>query len=184
MLARRITHFEKDQLKEHLLKLKDEDRRLRFGGLVTDEVVEKYVDDCIDDVWFGCFDDELISACHVAIVNNEAELGCSVDKEYRGHGLAQLMFERAVTHIRSLGIETVYMHCLTENEAMKHIARKNDMTVVSEYGETDATVKVQPPTPVTKFRDAYLDRIALYDMLMKKNIQLYKNTFWVNCIPK
>ena len=42
MLARRITHFEKAQLKEHLLKLKDEDRRLRFGGLVTDEVIEKY----------------------------------------------------------------------------------------------------------------------------------------------
>ena len=184
MLPRRISHFEKDQLKQHLLKLKDEDRRLRFGGSVSDYVIEKYVDDTIDDVWFGCFDDELISACHVAITDKEAELGCSVDKDYRGAGLAQLMFERAVTHIRSLGIETVYMHCLTENEAMKHIARKNDMTVVSEYGETDATVKVQPPTAITKFRDAYLDRIALYDMLMKNNLKLYKNTFWVTNIPK
>ena len=184
MLPRRLTALDKHELKSHLLKLQGEDRRLRFGGLVSDFVIEQYVDKSIDDVWFGCFDDGLISACHVAIDNKEAELGCSVDKDYRGAGIAQEMFERAVTHIRSLGIETVYMHCLTENEAMKHIARKNDMIVVSEYGETDATVKVEPPTPITKFRDAYMDRIALYDMLFKNNIKLFKNTFWVNHIPK
>jgi RimJ/RimL family protein N-acetyltransferase len=184
MVPRRLIGFEKDQLKKHLLRLQGEDRRLRFGAVVSDYIIEKYVDDTIGDVWFGCFDDELISACHVSVSNNEAELGCSVDKDYRGAGLAQIMFERAVTHIRSLGIETVYMHCLTENDAMKHIARKNDMTVVSSYGETDATVKVEPPTPITKFRDAYLDRLALYDMLVKNNMKLFKNTFWVNHIPK
>lgn len=184
MVPRRLIGCDKEQLKTHLLKLQGEDRRLRFGAVVTDAIIEKYVDDSIGDVWFGCFDDQLISACHVAVTNNEAELGCSVDKEYRGAGLAQVMFDRAVTHIRSMGIETVYMHCLTENQAMKHIAKKNDMTLVSSYGETDATVKVQPATAVTRFRDAYMDRLALYDILMKNNLKLFQSTFWVNNIPK
>lgn len=162
---------------EHLTNLQDEDRRLRFGGVVTDEYIITYVENSWYNEysqWFGCTSrGHLISACHVSIHNGEAELGCSVSKLFRGHGLAQAMFDRAITYLRAHGITNVYMHCLTENEVMRHIARKNDMTIVSCCGETDAKVEVDPPTPMTAYRDAYLDKIAIYDMLIRTQSELY-----------
>ena len=87
------------------------------------------------------------------------------------------MFDRAVTWLRTKGIQEVYMHCLSENSAMKHIARKNDMTVVSEQGETDANVEIKPPSPFTAMTDAYLDRIALYDMIFKNQIKVLRTVY-------
>lgn len=176
MLPRKLASFEGDKLIEHLCKLKDEDRRLRFGVVATDDYIKNYVTKSLtdeDSVWFIIGENRIIAACHVAIYNGEGELGCSVDPKFRGLGLAQAMFDRSVTFLRSRNIQDVYMHCLTENQVMKHIAHKNDMTVVSCYGETDAKVHVQPPTPMTVVQEAYLDRIAMYDMLIRSQSGLY-----------
>ena len=182
MLARKLQYLDKEKLIQHLCSLQDEDRRLRFGIMITDDAIRNYVEKSFDDnqsQWFGCSaDGKIISACHAAIYNNEGELGCSVDKEYRGSGLAQEMFDRAVTYLRAHNITDVYMHCLSENQVMKHIARKNDMVVVSCDGETDAKVKVEPPSPVTIYKDAYLDRVAIYDMLIRSQSEVYER--WLN----
>lgn len=182
MVVRKLLPLDKTKLKMHLHRLQGEDRRLRFGAVVTDSIIDSYVDSSMNDAWFGVYhiDGRIVAACHVAIANEEAELGCSVDSDFRGNGIAQLMFDRAVTYLRTRGIETVYMHCLTENEAMRHIARKNEMSIVSSYGESDATVSLEPPTPATCFKDAYLDRLALYDTLFSNNLKLFNATFWVN----
>ena len=182
MIARKLNVLDIEKLVDHLCSLQGEDRRLRFGVGLTDEAIRNYVEKSFKDEksqWFGCDSKgKIVSACHVAIYNNEGELGCSVDKEYRGHGLAQEMFDRAVIYLRRNEITEVYMHCLTENQVMKHIAKKNDMVVVSCDGETDAKVKVEPPTPVTIYKDAYLDRVALYDMLIRSQSEVYER--WLN----
>ena len=178
MIARKLNVLDIEKLVDHLCSLQGEDRRLRFGVGLTDEAIRNYVEKSFKDEksqWFGCDSKgKIVSACHVAIYNNEGELGCSVDKEYRGHGLAQEMFDRAVIYLRRNEITEVYMHCLTENQVMKHIAKKNDMVVISCDGETDAKVKVEPPTPVTIYKDAYLDRVALYDMLIRSQSEVYE----------
>lgn len=177
MIPRKLTILDKDKLVEHLSLLQGEDRRLRFGTMVNNEFIKSYVDKSFDSEskWFGCDDDcKIISACHAAVYNGQAELGCSVDKEYRNLKLAQAMFDRAVTWLRSKGITDVFMHCLTENGAMKHIARKNHMTVVTDYDESEANVHLQLPTPFTTMVDAYADRIAIYDMMVKNNISIWK----------
>lgn len=162
----------------HLLELQSEDRRLRFGGMVSNDYIMDYVEKSFrtDSQWFGCFDEEdnLVAACHVVIYNGESELGCSVNADYRGEGLAQAMFSRVITWLRARGISNVFMHCLTENQAMRHIAKKNDMVLVSLGGESDANVVIDPPTPMTIWQDAYLDRIALYDMIYKKQLRLFR----------
>lgn len=178
MLPRKLASFEGEKLINHLCKLQSEDRRLRFGVVATDDYIRNYVTKSLtdeDSVWFVIGTNEINAACHVAIYNGEGELGCSVDPECRGLGYAQEMFDRSVTFLRSRNVQDVYMHCLTENQIMKHIAHKNDMTVVSCYGETDAKVHVQPPTPMTVVQDAYLDRIAMYDSLIKSQSELYGN---------
>jgi len=180
MIPRKLSQLDEDKLVAHLTSLQGEDRRLRFGAMVSDNFIEHYIHSSFDDEskWFGCEEDgRIIAACHAAVKNGDAELGCSVDKEYRGEGLAQKMFDRAVTWLRTQGITEVFMHCLTENQVMKHIARKNDMTVVSECGETDATVEVKPASVATVMKDAYLDRMAVYDMLIKTNYNAF-DFYW------
>ena len=165
----------------HLTGLTGDDRRLRFGGLVSDEYINSYVERSLEDgsKWFGVdhIDGAIVAACHAAVYDGKAELGCSVDPQFRNNGLAQSMFDRAVTWLRTRGITEVYMHCLTENAAMRHIARKNNMAVVSCHGESDAKVEVELGTPATFIEDAYLDRIALYDMLFKNQIRTF-DFYW------
>lgn len=178
MLPRKLNLLDKQKLVEHLQALKDEDRRLRFGGMVTDDYILNYVEKSCgkeENQWFGVEDDgKIVAACHAAIMDNLAELGCSVDREYRGHRLAQMMFDRAVTWLRTKGIQDVCMHCLAENSIMRHIARKNDMTVVTDQGEADANVHLEPANVFTAITDAYADRMALYDMVFKTNLRIIK----------
>lgn len=183
MIPRKLSLLDKSKITSHLHNLQGEERRLRFGGSVSDSYIAEYVERSFKDnsKWFGVdhIDGYLVAACHVAIMDNDAELGCSVDRDYRNQGLAQLMFDRAVTWLRSKGIHHVFMHCLSENGAMKHIARKNEMTVVSFSGETDAEVDLEPATPFTPLVDAYADRMAVYDMLLKNNLRLMRTMFKV-----
>jgi RimJ/RimL family protein N-acetyltransferase len=182
MVPRKLKPHDVKLIVAHLTALQGEDRRLRFGGMVSDTYITEYVEASFiegNSQWFGIdhIDGYLVSACHASILDGQAELGCSVNPDYRNNGYAQLMFDRAVTWLRTKGIQEVYMHCLSENGAMKHIARKNDMTVVSEYGESDATVEVKPASLFTAATDAYLDRIALYDMIFKNHMKILKSVY-------
>lgn len=172
-----IRHTHGQMLVDHLCSLEDEDRRLRFGGITTDEFIASYVKKTLsvkNSQWFGCVTDgQIISACHAIIYNEQGELGCSVNLDYRGKGLAQAMLDRAITYFRVNSISKVYMHCLTENSTMRHIAHKNSMTVVSCQGEVDATIHIEPPTSLTAMTDVYLDRMAIYDMFFRSNAEMY-----------
>jgi hypothetical protein len=57
---------------------------------------------------------------------------------------------------------------------MKHIARKNDMAVVTDSGESDANVHLEPSNPFVHIVDAYADRMAVYDMMLKHNIKIFR----------
>ena len=181
MLVRKLTILDKQRIIQNLLSLQGEDRRLRFGTQCNDEYIVNYVNKSFEQEskWFGVdhIDGHLVATCHVAIHNGEAELGCCVDENYRGEGLAQQMFDRAVTWLRTKGITNVFMYCLTENAVMRHIARKNDMTVVSCGGDSDAKVEVEPATPATHLQDAYMDRIAMYDMYYKNSYRIF-DFYW------
>ena len=181
MAVRKLTKLDAHRIISNLTKLEGEDRRLRFGTSCTDEYISNYVTKSFEQEsqWFGVdhIDGHLVATCHVAVFKGEGELGCCVDEEYRGEGFAQQMFDRAVTWLRVRGINHVFMHCLSENGAMKHIAKKNDMVLVSEYGETEAKVQVEPATPSTYVAEAYLDRIAIYDMLLKNQYRAF-DFYW------
>lgn len=181
MAVRKLTVLDKDRIISNLIVLHGEDRRLRFGVACNDDYIRNYVTKSFEQEsqWFGVdhIDGHLVATCHVAVYNGEGELGCCVDEDYRGEGFAQKMFDRAVVWLRNRGIQHVFMHCLSENGAMKHIAKKNSMILVSEYGETEADVKVEPPTPVTYIEEAYADRVALYDMYMKNNYRIF-DFYW------
>ena len=61
----------------------------------------------------------------------------------------------------------MFMHCLSENEAMMHLARKQDMAIVAETGEADAWLKLPPADASSHFGEVFAQRVALFDHALR-----------------
>lgn len=144
---------DRQAITEHFLALDPEDRHLRFGASLSDDAV-RMLDDRIDfdrDEIFGIAGDDLrlIAVVHVAFYPDKAELGLSVLPQGRGLGLGNALFSRAVMHLTNRGVREVFVHCLSQNGAMMHLARKNGMRVVHDGPETDAYLELPRATPAS-----------------------------------
>jgi len=60
------------------------------------------------------------------------------------------------------------MHCLTENGAMMHLARKQEMLIMAESGEADAWLKLAPADASSHFGEVFAQRVALFDYALKQ----------------
>ena len=149
----RLRETDRDALEAHFLALDGEDRRLRFGGPIADEGLRTYVAriDFERDGLFAVHDDDstLLAVVHVAVGNGEAEMGLSVLPGHRGKGLGNALFTRAVVYLRNRGEPKVFVHCISENAAMMHLARKHGMRIVNNGGESDAHLVLEPATPLS-----------------------------------
>jgi len=160
----RLAAADRAALLEHFKALDAEDRRLRFGLPLGDAALEAYVQriDFEGDDVLVVHDEGLriVAAIHVARAGSAAELGLSVLPGHRAEGVGSALFERAVMRIRNRGLGSVYIHCLVENAAMMHIARKLGMRVVREGAETDAYLALPPATAQTRWDEWVRDQQA------------------------
>ena len=145
----RLYEADRPALLRHFTALGDEDRRLRFGARLSDEGVAEYVArlNFERDGIFAVQDEalELLAVVHVAIDDPGAELGLSVVPGARAKGLGDTLFRRAVTFLRNRGNAQVFVHCLSENGAMMHLARKNGMRIVYSGFESDGRLELEAP---------------------------------------
>jgi GNAT superfamily N-acetyltransferase len=176
--AQRLTDNARIALQSHFLTLPTNDLRLRFGTPLAPESIAAYVAriDFDRDAVFGIHDDALvlIGAAHVAFGDDTAELGISVLPDHRGRGAGSALFERAAGHVRNRFVSTLFMHCLSENATMMHIARRAGMDVVVEMGEADARLTLPPASPASIAGEFVTDRLALYDYALKANAAVWK----------
>jgi RimJ/RimL family protein N-acetyltransferase len=175
----------------HLASLGEQDRYLRFGSPLSDAAIESYVEriDFSTDTLFGVFDDalNLAAAGHFAPINTReeeddprlrsAEFGLSVSEGARGKGLGTALFLRAAAHARNLGIGMLFMHCLSENRAMMHIARKAGMEIQQTHGEADAYLALKPGDIASAIEEGVQRQIALFDFAVKRQLLIAKNAF-------
>lgn len=185
MIPRRLYRvYHIAMVKAHLKKLQGSDRRLRFGAMLPDDAIDAYVDKWSErDVWFGIIEQgEVIAAVHIAREenNSRAELGLSVDPEWRGHKLGQALFDRAVFALKARDVRDIFMHCLAENAIIKHIARKNEMVMVTEYGETDADLILPESTPIDVGANLIMEQMALYDSAVRDVAGAWKKIYEYN----
>ena len=175
IVTRNLSRLERNALEQHLLALEDEDRRLRFGIALPDQAIRDYVAgiDFERDAVFGVFDDslQLVAAAHLARCDTHAELGVSVLPSWRGRGAGAALLARSHTHARNWGIRALFMHCLSENGAMMHLARKQGMRIATEHGESDAWLELAPADASSYTDQLLAERIGLFDFALKR--QLY-----------
>lgn len=164
----------REDIVRHLLRLQDEDRRLRFGRHMRDEMLREYVDgiNFERDRVFGVQDADLnlIGFAHLALdpATRVAELGVSVDPVARGKGYGFALLERVVLHASNHGYRVLFMYCLAENGIMMHLARKAGLTVVVEAGEADARLTLERVSAGGVIREAIADQFALVDCMLKQ----------------
>lgn len=176
------------EILQHLLQLNDEDRRLRFGTQTPDEVIQRYVEglDFNKDTIFGIFDLnlKLIAMAHLAYLPElkgqarAAEFGVSVLPDGRSQGFGTALLQRSAVHSRNTRIETLYVHCLTSNKAMMHLAQKAGMSIEYAQGDADAYLKLPPASPATMVEEAANEQWADMDYALKQNLKSSNQAWW------
>jgi GNAT superfamily N-acetyltransferase len=169
---RELSRIDRAALDPHFLALDGEDRRRRFGIPLNDAALRTYVGriDFERDAVFGVYDDalHLVGAAHVARAHGHAELGVSVLPAHRGCGIGGALLVRAHLRARNWGARALFLHCLTENAAMMHLARKQDMEIVTSAGESDAWLRLPPADASSHFGEMFAQRVALFDYALKQ----------------
>lgn len=169
----RLRAHDRAALLTHFLSLDRDDRRLRFGSAIPDEGLEAYAAriDFERDGLFAVHDDnlEMVALIHVAITGTSAELGLSVLPGWRGAGYGNGLLRRAVTYLRNRGVREVVVHCLSENGAMMHLARKNGMRIVYSGSESDARLALDAATAETYFAEWLDDHRGLAVRALRQN---------------
>lgn len=185
--VKELSERDRRRLLMHFLALDSSDRLLRFGMVLPDDLITRYVQslDFSRDTVFGVYDDNLalVGVGHLAFAAREtnpvlsdatlkaqiAEFGVSVSASARGHGVGSKLFERAAIHCRNEDVDTLYMHCLSSNQTMIHIAKKAGMEIQREYGEADAYLRLTPANPGSMLAEAVEEQFASFDYTLKAN---------------
>ena len=184
MIPRKIMYEEdENRLWDHfLVDIQGHDRYLRFGYTASNDNIMSYLENAFKDfgvsnMWFIAeVDDRVVGSVHVSISEDSvAEMGFTVAPDFRGKGLGQDLFQRGATWAMMRGAKTLYTQCLSENQVMQHIAKKNGMTVVTiGYGEKEATINATKGTIQSYFDDKFFDNLAFVDRAIEKQQNIYK----------
>jgi RimJ/RimL family protein N-acetyltransferase len=185
VLVKELRERDRRRMAKHFLGLENKDRLLRFGTVLPDEQVENYVNriDFARDMVFGVYNRvfKLVAVGHLAFAPRDdsksavtekdrvAEFGVSVSQSARGMGVGSRLFERAAIHCRNNDVDTLYMHCLSSNKTMMHIAKKAGMEIHRDYGEADAYLKLLPANPASMLQEALDEQFATLDYTLKAN---------------
>lgn len=173
----------KPRIASHLLSLSDDDRYLRFGYLAQDAQIERYVAELNfeRDEIFGIYNRklELIAMAHLAYAGDPcygscAEFGVSVSASARGRGYGARLFERAAMHAANDGISLLFIHALSENEAMLKIARNAGARVERAGAESEAYLQLPPSSMETQVIEVLEQSVAMTDY----RIKVRAHQFW------
>lgn len=140
----RLTDDYRNSIIRHIEDLSDDDKYLRFGYAAKYSHIDQYVSSSLiskDNFWWGIFDEsKLIATIHVAIKDDVAEFAFSTDAGYRGQKLGQLLFARGYQLVTEFKITRIYMCCLRKNAAMRHIAKKFGLSVMTNGPDAGSLV--------------------------------------------
>lgn len=199
VLVKELSEHDRRRMMKHFLHLEGPDRLLRFGSILSDEAVARYVTgiDFGRDKVFGVYSRtfRLVGVGHLAFapaVSNPlagatakqhlAEFGVSVSASARGKGVGSALFERAAIHCRNADVDVLTMHCLSSNKTMMHIARKAGMEIERDYGEADAYLKLPPASPGSVLQEAMAEQAAMLDYTVKANRRAVGK--WLERLPR
>ena len=165
--TRKLFVTEYHKYRDHLLRLDDESRRMRFGMGVGDEFITGYaqqLNDMKSIVYAYIIEGEVHAAAELCPLagkmRGEAEAAFSVEKPCQDSGIGTDLLGRIVRAARNRSITRVYMNCLAENRKMQKIAKKYDAILQFEHGEVVGQVAPSPAHYFSIWREAVEDEMG------------------------
>jgi RimJ/RimL family protein N-acetyltransferase len=173
-IIRTLTPLEWPRYRDHLLRLGTDDRRLRFGFPIPNERIVDFVDQLSPlntrILAHTGPDLDVIGAVQVSVTSRHAaEFAFSVEAPYQGRGIATALFDRALLCARNRRIRRAYVQCLAENHAMRRIARKAGMAILTETGESEGALFIPAATPLTLLNELMGENAGFFDAAVKAN---------------
>lgn len=166
--VQRLWPAERRRIRDHLLRLAPEDRRLRFCRAAGDRAIADYCD-AID--WpracvLGAFvEGELRGVAELIRIEQArppaAELALSVEGPYQNRGIGSALLRHALTMARNRLIATVTMICLPENRRMRRVARKFSADLAIRDGQVDGEILAPWPSCLSLVEEAAAEGRAL-----------------------
>ena len=156
---------------QHLKNLSPEDRYTRFCYAIKDHGIDQFVLSILynlnDHIIFAAVVDGVrIGYSHLARDGSDWELAVSVDREFQGQGTADRLMKHAIDWGKTHGIHTVYMHCISQNTKIQHLARKHGLQIIDrDGGEITSRVELPEATPLDYTTNFLQEQKALYDQI-------------------
>src|SRR5947209_3180666 len=183
---RRLWQSDMDLFRDHMLRLDDTSRHLRFGGGVSDAFIRQYAEHCFGkgDLVFGAFlDGGLHGAAELrsneAIWSEQApfnrhihaEAAFSVENAFRKRGVGEKLFRRITEAARNHGVEVIEIVCLPENIAMRRLAAKLKAEFVFDNNQLLGKLTARRPTPFSMLREAARDVADFSEAMFDANMR-------------
>ncbi len=136
---------------EHLKNLSDEDRYTRFGYAASSQAIDSMILNILyhqdeHHIFTYYTDAHIVGFGHLAREESDWELAVSVDRAYQGRGIANELMDHMIAWGKTHGVEVLYMHCITENQKIQHLARKHGLKSWDRAGH-ELTSRVRLPEP-------------------------------------
>ena len=167
----------------HLLSLDEESRYMRFGFQVKNETInqlcEKWNLNADQHTIFAIENSnmEVVGVAHVSLEDPIPELAFSVFKEYQHQGMGDALMKRAIEYCQNRGIKSGCMVCLGTNDKIKNLARKNQVLVVTEHGDSYGEIEIPDPTPASYWKEYVehnLGKISHLSKAQRKFAQMFR----------
>jgi ribosomal protein S18 acetylase RimI-like enzyme len=136
----------------HLKGLPDEDKFSRFGYVITDYMVDKMMlEMCYHpsdhELWYARTEDTRVGWGQMSKnPDGSWELAVSVDKAYQRQGVGNKLISEMLSFAKFHSIPEVYMHCIEDNRAIQHLAKKHELKT-KDRGAGERTAAIQVPEP-------------------------------------
>ena len=133
-----------------LKRLSTEDKRMYFGVLAQNEYIENLVEKIVAQPKQHHFlisynHSGWVGVLHIAQVDSQTiEFGLSVTDQYRNLGIGSDLLKEGIVWARNRGYERLYLHCVSWNRSMAHLADKHGLEMSYESGDIDVSAKLAP----------------------------------------
>ncbi len=166
---------------QHLKNLSEADRYTRFCYAIKDENIDQFILTILynpDDhhLFTAEIQDNIVGFGHLAREGDDWELAVSVDSQHQGKGVADNIMNHMIDWGKTRGIHSVFMHCITQNQKIQHLARKHGLRMVDRDGaEVTSKVDLPPPTPLDYTAQFLQEQQTILEQIVDLQRRMIKN---------
>ena len=166
---------------QHLKALSETDRYTRFCYNIKDENIDQFILSMLyhfDDhhLFTATAGNEILGFGHLAREGDNWELAVSVEGEYQGQGVADHLMNFMIDWGKTRGVHSVFMHCITQNSKIQHLARKHGLRMVERDGaEVTSRVDLPPATPMDYTAEYIREQQEIYNQIKQLQSRLFAN---------